>query len=76
MKFFYKMRDESKPKIHVKAAAGVRTLDDGLHITSLGVTSIGATATVAIMDETLKRDITDQPTTVSFKQAYCRSAFR
>ncbi|KAH7006470.1 hypothetical protein EDB82DRAFT_544297 [Fusarium venenatum] len=61
------MRAESKPEVQVKAAGGVRTLDDLLHVMSLGVTRIGATATVAIMEEAAKRGITDQPTTVQFK---------
>ncbi|KAM0325502.1 hypothetical protein ACHAQA_007489 [Verticillium albo-atrum] len=61
------MRLHSKPEIQVKAAGGVRTLDDLLHVMSLGVTRIGATATVAIMAEAAKRGITDTPTTVSFK---------
>ena len=34
---------------------------------SLGVTRIGATATVAIMEEAVKRGITDKPTEVTFK---------
>lgn len=61
------MREKSKAGIQVKAAGGVRTLDDLLHVMSLGVTRIGATATVAIMEEAAKRGITDQPTTVTFK---------
>jgi deoxyribose-phosphate aldolase len=61
------MRDHSGPDVQVKAAGGIRTLDDLLHVMSLGVTRIGATATVAIMEEAAKRGITDQPTTVQFK---------
>ncbi|KAM0265520.1 hypothetical protein ACHAPA_007671 [Fusarium lateritium] len=61
------MRAETKQEVQVKAAGGVRTLDDLLHVMSLGVTRIGATATVAIMEEAVKRGITDQPTTVQFK---------
>lgn len=61
------MRQHSKPEVQVKAAGGVRTLDDLLHAMSLGVTRIGATATVAIMTEAAARGITDQPTTVEFK---------
>lgn len=61
------MRQHAKPGVQVKAAGGVRTLDDLLHVMSLGVTRIGATATVAIMEEAVKRGITDQPTTVEFK---------
>ncbi|KAI5918072.1 hypothetical protein F4810DRAFT_693854 [Camillea tinctor] len=61
------MRQHSKPEVQVKAAGGVRTLDDLLHVMSLGVTRIGATATIAIMEEAARRGITDQPTTVEFK---------
>ncbi|KAL9574028.1 hypothetical protein ACKAV7_001804 [Fusarium commune] len=61
------MVEESGKNVQVKAAGGVRTLDDLLHVMSLGVTRIGATATVAIMEEAFKRGITDQPTAVSFK---------
>ncbi|KAL6855441.1 hypothetical protein ACO1O0_006587 [Amphichorda felina] len=61
------MREHSKPGVQIKAAGGVRTLDDLLHVMSLGVTRIGATATVSIMEEAAKRGITDQPTTVTFK---------
>ncbi|KAF4964556.1 hypothetical protein FSARC_7515 [Fusarium sarcochroum] len=61
------MRAEASKEVQVKAAGGVRTLDDLLHVMSLGVTRIGATATIAIMEEAVKRGITDQPTTVQFK---------
>lgn len=61
------MRQHSNPEVQVKAAGGVRTLDDLLHVMSLGVTRIGATATIAIMEEAVKRGITDEPTTVQFK---------
>ncbi|PSN67579.1 deoxyribose-phosphate aldolase [Corynespora cassiicola Philippines] len=61
------MRKHSKPEVQVKAAGGVRTLDDLLHVMSLGVTRIGATATVAIMQEAVLRGITDEPSRVEFK---------
>lgn len=61
------MRQHSKPSVQVKAAGGVRTLDDLLHVMSLGVTRIGATATIAILEEAVKRGISDEPTTVAFK---------
>lgn len=37
-----------------------------LHVMSLGVSRIGATATIAIMEEAIKREITEQPTVVQF----------
>ncbi|CAJ0552498.1 Ff.00g005760.m01.CDS01 [Fusarium sp. VM40] len=60
------MRSESNMKVQVKAAGGVRTLDDLLHVMSLGISRIGATATIAIMEEAVKRGITEQPTVVQF----------
>lgn len=38
------------PGVQVKAAGGVRTLDDLLRIQALGVTRVGATATAAMLD--------------------------
>lgn len=61
------MRKHSKPEVQVKAAGGVRTLDDLLHVMSLGVTRIGATATVGIMEEAVKKGITEEPKTVKFR---------
>ncbi|KAH7166620.1 hypothetical protein DER46DRAFT_659255 [Fusarium sp. MPI-SDFR-AT-0072] len=61
------MRSESDNKVQIKAAGVVRTLDDLLRVMSLGVTRIGATATVAIMEEAVRRGIRDQPTKVQFK---------
>jgi len=43
------MRKHSAPHVEVKAAGGVRTLDDTLKVKELGVTRIGATATEAIL---------------------------
>lgn len=42
------MRKHSAPDVEVKAAGGVRTLEDTLKVRSWGVTRIGATATEAI----------------------------
>jgi deoxyribose-phosphate aldolase len=49
------MRQHSAPEVQVKAAGGVRTLDDLLRVRSLGVTRIGATATAAILDDARAR---------------------
>lgn len=43
------MREHCPPGVQVKAAGGVRTLDDVLKVQALGVTRIGATATEAIL---------------------------
>ncbi|PYH89644.1 deoxyribose-phosphate aldolase [Aspergillus ellipticus CBS 707.79] len=61
------MRQHSGPNVQIKAAGGVRTLDDLLHVMSLGVTRIGATATIAILEEAKKRGISNGPLTVTFK---------
>ncbi|KAJ5640849.1 hypothetical protein N7528_000474 [Penicillium herquei] len=61
------MREHSGPDVQIKAAGGVRTLDDLLHVMSLGVTRIGATATVAIMKAAKERGIGNEPTVVTFK---------
>ncbi len=49
------MREYSAPEVQVKAAGGVRTLDDLLRVRELGVMRIGATATEAILEEARKR---------------------
>jgi deoxyribose-phosphate aldolase len=49
------MRKHSAPKVQVKAAGGVRTLDDLLKVRSLGVTRVGATATIAMLEDAKKR---------------------
>ncbi|KAA8902944.1 hypothetical protein FN846DRAFT_72522 [Sphaerosporella brunnea] len=61
------MRQHSGPAVQIKAAGGVRTLDDLLYVMSLGVTRIGATATVAILEEARKRGITETLTEVPLK---------
>ncbi|KAL5363733.1 hypothetical protein BJX96DRAFT_178329 [Aspergillus floccosus] len=60
------MREASGEKVQIKAAGGVRTLDDLLHVMSLGVTRIGATATVAILEEAKRRGIGNEPVEVQF----------
>jgi len=49
------MRKYCTPEVQVKAAGGVRTLDDLLRVKFLGVTRVGATATEAILAEAKKR---------------------
>lgn len=43
------MRKHADPGVEVKAAGGVRTLEDTMKVRELGVTRIGATATEAIL---------------------------
>jgi deoxyribose-phosphate aldolase len=47
------MRKYCKPSIQIKAAGGVRTLDQLLKVRDLGVTRVGASATEEIMKETI-----------------------
>ncbi|MBN2007724.1 deoxyribose-phosphate aldolase [candidate division KSB1 bacterium] len=49
------MRKHAAPGVQVKAAGGVRTLDDLLRVKALGVTRVGATATAAILKEAKRR---------------------
>jgi deoxyribose-phosphate aldolase len=49
------MRQHCAPEVQVKAAGGVRTLDDALRVLSLGVTRIGASATHAILEAAERR---------------------
>ena len=49
------MRANVSPKVQIKAAGGVRTLDALLAVIDAGVTRCGATATAAILDEFEKR---------------------
>jgi len=49
------MRMHSPPGVAIKAAGGVRTLDDLLRVRALGVSRIGATATADIIDEARRR---------------------
>ncbi len=58
------MRQHSAPSIQIKAAGGVRTLDDLLLVRSLGVSRIGATATEAIIGEARRRGIGEVPVKV------------
>lgn len=49
------MREHTADHIQIKAAGGVRTLDDLLAVRELGVTRIGATATKVILNEAIQR---------------------
>lgn len=55
------MRQSCPSNVQIKAAGGVRTLDDLLLVRSLGVTRVGATATAAMLDEAKRRGIGDKP---------------
>lgn len=49
------MREHSPENVQVKAAGGVRTLADLLKVKELGVTRVGATATINMIEEAKKR---------------------
>jgi len=51
------MRKHSSSRVLLKAAGGIRTLDDVLRVQALGATRIGATATEAILLEAQRRGI-------------------
>jgi deoxyribose-phosphate aldolase len=49
------MADNCAEGVQIKAAGGVRTLDDLLRVRAIGVTRIGASATESIMEEAISR---------------------
>jgi len=49
------MREHSPPHVQIKAAGGIRTLDRLLQVRALGVTRVGASRTVDILDECRRR---------------------
>jgi deoxyribose-phosphate aldolase len=49
------MRKHSAPEVQVKAAGGVRTLNELLKVKELGVTRVGASATAAILEAARER---------------------
>ena len=49
------MRQHSGPNVKVKAAGGVRTLDQLIEVKAAGCARCGATATVAILEEAMVR---------------------
>ena len=57
------MREHCPEEVQVKAAGGVRTLDDLLRVKELGVTRVGATATAAIINEAADRFGVERPVT-------------
>ncbi|MGB9798679.1 MAG: deoxyribose-phosphate aldolase [Thermanaerothrix sp.] len=54
------MRASVSPRVQVKAAGGIRTLEAILEIIDAGATRVGATATAAILDAFRARSITSQ----------------
>jgi deoxyribose-phosphate aldolase len=58
------MREHCVDSVQIKAAGGVRTLDDLLRVRALGVSRVGATATKDMLEEAKKRGIGDEPVEV------------
>lgn len=54
------MRAHCPANVQIKAAGGVRTLDDLLKVRTLGATRVGATATETILDEARRRGLRDR----------------
>ncbi|TGO21354.1 hypothetical protein BPAE_0224g00020 [Botrytis paeoniae] len=54
------MRENVEEGIQIKAAGGVRTLDDLLRVRILGVMRVGATAIEAILEEAMRRGIGEE----------------
>jgi deoxyribose-phosphate aldolase len=50
------MRAACSPKVQIKAAGGVRTLDAALDVRAAGASRFGATATKTILDECRQRE--------------------
>jgi len=58
------MREHCSEYVQIKAAGGVRTLDDLLRMRAIGVRRVGATATKEILEEAKKRGIGKDPVEV------------
>jgi deoxyribose-phosphate aldolase len=63
------MRQHCPASVQIKAAGGVRTLDDLLLVRSIGVSRIGATATQVILEDAKKRGIGSTPTEVKISNS-------
>ena len=67
------MRETCSPKVQIKAAGGVRTLDAALAVRAVGGTRFGATATKKILEEARQREsngtLTLPDTVEEFKKA-------
>ncbi|KAI4861360.1 deoxyribose-phosphate aldolase [Hypoxylon rubiginosum] len=55
------MKANIGPNVQIKAAGGIRTLDEVMVAMTLGVTRIGTSSTAAIMEEAASRGIENRP---------------
>jgi deoxyribose-phosphate aldolase len=58
------MREHTSPSVEIKAAGGIRTLDEMLRARAAGATRIGASATDAILREALARGYGPAPAAI------------
>ncbi|CAE6512911.1 unnamed protein product [Rhizoctonia solani] len=63
------MRKCCPPSVQIKAAGGVKTLDDLLRVRAMGITRVGASAAPAIIAEAGKRGIGETPVEVEVDMA-------
>ena len=63
------MRQHCPTSVQIKAAGGVRTLDDLLLVRSVGVSRVGATATQIILEDARKRGLGETPTEVQIRKS-------
>ncbi|KAJ2897234.1 deoxyribose-phosphate aldolase [Zalerion maritima] len=61
------MRKECGPDVKIKAAGGVRTVDEFLYMMKIGTTRIGTSGTAGLMEEAKRRGIGEEPTVVELK---------
>ncbi|KAK5630300.1 hypothetical protein RRF57_006015 [Xylaria bambusicola] len=61
------MKASVGPNVRVKAAGGIRSLDEALVALAAGASRIGASATQAIYDEAVARGIGTMPVRVSLR---------
>jgi deoxyribose-phosphate aldolase len=64
------MRKNCGQKVQIKAAGGVRTLEEMLDVIAVGVTRVGATATEVILDEARQWGIGDKDVEVEVADDY------
>ncbi|OTB10870.1 hypothetical protein K445DRAFT_78035 [Daldinia sp. EC12] len=61
------MKANIGPTVQIKAAGGIRTLDEVMGAISLGVTRIGTSATADILEEAIRRGINTPIVNITFK---------
>jgi len=61
------MRKHCPSSVQIKAAGGVKTLDDLLRVRAMGITRVGASAAPAIIAEAAKRGIGETPVEVEIE---------